>query len=72
MSCRCRLRIWTSDTQKSGLLDFLDPISAGWDFSDLISNDRPDKTILNHDLKRFERGINIDERGAGPDPKLHG
>ena len=46
--------------------------ASGWYFADLISNDRPDKTILNHDLKRFERGINIDERGAGPDPKLHG
>ena len=33
---------------------------------------RPDKVIENHDLKRFERGIQIDERGAGPDPKLHG
>ena len=46
--------------------------SAGWYFADLIANDRPDAVIANHDLKRFERGINIDERGAGPDPKLHG
>ena len=46
--------------------------SAGWYFADLIANDRPDGVIANHDLKRFERGINIDERGAGPDPKLHG
>ena len=23
-------------------------------------------------LKYYEKGINIDERGAGPDPKLHG
>jgi hypothetical protein len=28
--------------------------------------------VANHDLKRFERGIHIDERGAGSDPKLHG
>ena len=45
---------------------------SGWYFADLIANDRPLKEIANHDLKRFERGINIDERGAGPDPKLHG
>ena len=45
---------------------------AGWYFSDLIASDRPDRVIANHDLKRFERGIHIDERGAGPDPKLHG
>jgi sarcosine oxidase subunit beta len=45
---------------------------AGWYFADLIANNRPDKVIADHDLKRFERGINIDERGAGPDPKLHG
>ena len=45
---------------------------SGWYFADLIANDRPRKEIANHDLKRFERGINIDERGAGPDPKLHG
>jgi len=46
--------------------------SSGWYFADLIANDRPDNAIKNHDLKRFEKGINIDERGAGPDPKLHG
>jgi methylglutamate dehydrogenase subunit A len=45
---------------------------AGWYFADLIANDRPHDVVANHDLKRFERGINIDERGAGPDPKLHG
>ncbi len=46
--------------------------AAGWYFSDLIANDRPHQVIANHDLKRFERGIHIDERGAGSDPKLHG
>ena len=46
--------------------------ASGWYFADLIANDRPSETIKNHDLKRFEKGINIDERGAGPDPKLHG
>ena len=46
--------------------------ASGWYFADLIANDRPHPVIANHDLKRFERGVNIDERGAGPDPKLHG
>ena len=46
--------------------------ASGWYFADLIANDRPHEVIANHDLQRFERGVNIDERGAGPDPKLHG
>jgi sarcosine oxidase subunit beta len=45
---------------------------SGWYFADLIANDRPHPVVADHDLKRFERGIQIDERGAGPDPKLHG
>ena len=45
---------------------------SGWYFADLIANNRPHSVIVNHDLKRFERGHTIDERGAGPDPKLHG
>ena len=28
--------------------------------------------IAGFDLKRFQRGVMMDERGAGPDPKLHG
>ena len=39
---------------------------------DLIAQDRPHKMIRDFDLKRFERGLHIDERGAGSDPKLHG
>ncbi len=46
--------------------------ASGWFFADLIANDRPDPIVENHDLKRFERGVNLDERGAGPDAKLHG
>ena len=46
--------------------------ASGWFFADLIFNERPNKIIENHNLKRFEKGINIDERGAGTDPKLHG
>ena len=45
---------------------------SGWYFANLIANNRPHSDIVNHDLKRFERGHTIDERGAGPDPKLHG
>lgn len=46
--------------------------ASGWHFADLIANDRPGSMIENFDLGRFARGVNIDERGAGPDPKLHG
>ena len=46
--------------------------ASGWYFADLIANDRPDPVIEEFDLGRFARGVNIDERGAGPDPKLHG
>ena len=46
--------------------------ASGWFFADLIANDRPHSMIVNYDLDRFSRGYNIDERGAGPDPKLHG
>ena len=46
--------------------------ASGWYFADLIANDRPDPIIEQFDLGRFKRGVNIDERGAGPDPKLHG
>ncbi len=46
--------------------------ASGWYFADLIANDRPDPVIENMHLQRFEQGIIIDERGAGPDPKLHG
>ncbi len=46
--------------------------ASGWYFADLIANNRPDPVIANFHLDRFQRGINIDERGAGPDPKLHG
>ena len=46
--------------------------NSGWWFADLIAQDRPHKMIRDFDLKRFERGLHIDERGAGSDPKLHG
>ncbi|MEM7173413.1 MAG: sarcosine oxidase subunit beta family protein, partial [Pseudomonadota bacterium] len=38
--------------------------ASGWYFADLIANDRPDPVVENHDLGRFARGYNIDERGA--------
>ena len=46
--------------------------ASGWYFADLIANDRPHEHIQHFTLDRFDKGINIDERGAGPDPKLHG
>ena len=46
--------------------------ASGWYFADLIANEQPHKYIQHHNLERFEKGINMDERGAGPDPKLHG
>ncbi|MFT5573059.1 MAG: heterotetrameric sarcosine oxidase beta subunit [Cryomorphaceae bacterium] len=46
--------------------------ASGWYFADLIANDRPDPVIEHFALDRFARGVIIDERGAGPDPKLHG
>jgi sarcosine oxidase subunit beta len=46
--------------------------ASGWYFADLVANDRPDPVIEQFNLGRFKRGVNIDERGAGPDPKLHG
>ncbi|NND81795.1 MAG: sarcosine oxidase subunit beta family protein [Gammaproteobacteria bacterium] len=46
--------------------------ASGWYFADLIANDRPHEFIEHFSLDRFTRGVIIDERGAGPDPKLHG
>ena len=46
--------------------------ASGWYFADLIANEHPHKYIQHHHLERFAQGINLDERGAGPDPKLHG
>ena len=46
--------------------------ASGWYFADLIANEQPHKYSQHHNLERFEKGINLDERGAGPDPKLHG
>ena len=46
--------------------------ASGWYFADLVANDRPDPVVELHSLTRFEQGINLDERGAGPDPKRHG
>ena len=46
--------------------------ASGWYYADLIAHDRPHSVIANHDLTRFARGVCLDERGAGPDPKLHG
>lgn len=46
--------------------------ASGWYFADLIARDRPHEIIADFNLQRFARGVTLDERGAGPDPKLHG
>ncbi len=46
--------------------------ASGWYFADLIARDQPHENISLMTLDRYRSGINIDERGAGPDPKLHG
>lgn len=46
--------------------------ASGWFFADLIANDRANRVIEKFNLNRFADGLIIDERGAGPDPKLHG
>ena len=46
--------------------------ASGWYFADLIANRTPAPAIERFHLDRFASGINLDERGAGPDPKLHG
>ncbi|MBM2576273.1 sarcosine oxidase subunit beta family protein [Jannaschia sp. Os4] len=46
--------------------------ASGWWFADLIANERPDPMVADYTLDRFARGLQIDERGAGADAKLHG
>jgi sarcosine oxidase subunit beta len=46
--------------------------ASGWYFADLIATDRPCSKIKHFGLDRHAAGYNLDERGAGPDPKLHG
>lgn len=46
--------------------------ASGWYFADLIATDRPCPEIKHFGLDRHAAGYNLDERGAGPDPKLHG
>ena len=54
------------DALTTGNMLYLDDASSSTSTRDCV------KIIQNHDLRRFEKGINLDERGAGPDPKLHG
>ncbi len=45
--------------------------ASGWCFASTIANDAPHELNKLFTLDRFERGLQIDEKGAGPVPKLH-
>lgn len=45
--------------------------ASGWCFAHTIARDEPHELNAAFTLDRFERGYVIDERGAGPTPKLH-
>ena len=44
---------------------------SGWCFAHTIANDRPHDLNARFTLDRFERGYQIDEKGAGPVPNAH-
>ncbi len=45
--------------------------ASGWCFAWTIAHDAPHDLNAPFSLDRFERGIQIDEKGVGPTPKLH-
>ncbi|MCK5274546.1 MAG: FAD-dependent oxidoreductase, partial [Alphaproteobacteria bacterium] len=45
--------------------------ASGWCFASTIARDEPHELNALFTLDRFERGLQIDEKGAGPAPKLH-
>lgn len=45
--------------------------ASGWCFAATIAKDEPHPLAAPFSLDRFERGLQIDEKGAGPTPKLH-
>jgi sarcosine oxidase subunit beta len=45
--------------------------ASGWCFASTIANDAPHELSALFTLDRFECGLQIDEKGAGPAPKLH-
>ena len=44
---------------------------SGWCFAHTIAQDRPHELNAKFNLERFEKGYQIDERGAGPVPGHH-
>ncbi|WP_306150272.1 MULTISPECIES: sarcosine oxidase subunit beta family protein [unclassified Roseibium] len=45
--------------------------ASGMVFAHLLANDRPHDTAIAYRFDRFEKGLMIDERGAGAQPNLH-
>jgi sarcosine oxidase subunit beta len=45
--------------------------ASGWCFAWTIAKDEPHELNAAFTLDRFERGLQIDEKGVGPTPKLH-
>jgi len=45
--------------------------ASGWCFAWTIANDRPHDANAAFTLDRFARGLQIDEKGAGPHPQAH-
>lgn len=45
--------------------------ASGWCFAWTIAKDQPHRLNADFTLERFHQGRTIDERGAGPQPRLH-
>ncbi|NKC16767.1 MAG: sarcosine oxidase subunit beta family protein [Gammaproteobacteria bacterium] len=45
--------------------------ASGWCFAHLLATDTPHEVATAYRLDRFERGLPIDEKGAGAQPNLH-
>jgi sarcosine oxidase subunit beta len=45
--------------------------ASGWCYAHLLATDTPHKMAAAYRLDRFEKGLMIDERGAGNQPNLH-
>ena len=45
--------------------------ASGWCFASTIANDAPHELNAAFTLDRFEHGLQIDEKGAGPVPNMH-
>jgi sarcosine oxidase subunit beta len=45
--------------------------ASGWCFAHTIANDAPHPLNAAFTLDRYHAGLPIDEKGAGPTPRLH-